>query len=1097
MECPRCHSGNTENARFCNQCGFRLKDSPQPEFSKPEHPGTYTPSHLTDKILNTRGSIEGERKLVTVLFADVAGFTHISESLDPEDVHGIMDGCFKILMDEIHKYEGTINQFTGDGVMALFGAPLALEDHAQRACYAALSIRSALKGYDHQIREQFGVAFKMRIGLNSGPVVVGAIGDDLRMDYTAIGDTTNLSARMESLAEPGMIRVSRNTYKLAGAYFQFKSLGKTIVKGKNEPQESFYLTGASHVTSRLDASVVRGLTRYTGRDEELLILTSLFETTRSGSGRIAGIMGEPGAGKSRLIHELQKRIGGNMTWLEGRCLQTGRSTPFLPFKDILRSCFDVVSTDSPREIAEKIEFTLNDLNMADEISVSACRDLLSIPTKCKRWKALTPQERKEKTVSALKQILVTISRGKPMVLAIDDLHWIDKASESFIDPLIQSIETAPILLILLYRPEYHPVWADNYFHSEIALEQLSGNDSLALIRSIAGNVSVSPELCRFIISRAEGNPLFVEELTRSLLTDHTVNKKKAHLLLDLDAVSDRVPQNIQGIIAARMDRLEDEFKEVIQMAAVIGRDFTVPVLEAITGLKGTLDSSLSRLQELEFIYQKSLFPELEYFFKHALTQEVAYNSLLRSKRAQCHEHIAAAMEKIYSHRLDEIYEIVAHHYEKSKNTRKAYTYLKLSAQKALRNYFTWEAWSYLKKALKVLNNLPAGDEHDQKELEILHMMIVPIIALGLPEDSIDYLEQGLRISKKMGDQKGIIRFSGNSGVYYNNHGESKKGIAYIEKAFESAEGIDDLDAMAQTGPDICLAYINLGQYKKVIPIAQRINQAIESQNRQDDFFGGLVNIYSVTQVTTAFCMGMLGRFKGVFDICGKGLATAEHYGGPESMGFCEFLTGAVHLAKGNYEKSRDLLQRGVNHFENSNFYWHLPICLSTLGLAETYLGNPSDGLIRARQALKMNREVGTAWHLSEQIMNLGICHYGLAHYHRAKKAFENALDKSRESHEEHMEAKALICLGRTTWETDPSDADSALRYITKGIKILKALETLPDLGLGYYFTGKILNRNGDKTGALEYLKKAERLFEEMEIVPLLDKTRSEKERTNK
>jgi class 3 adenylate cyclase len=683
-----------------------MAEAGPPAVTTEPKPLSYTPKFLADKILTTRGSIEGERKLVTVLFADVTNFTAISEKLDPEEMHQVMDGCFAILMEEIHKIEGTINQFTGDGVMALFGAPLAHEDHAQRACHAALAIQKALLDYNATIKQRHGADFKMRIGLNSGPVVVGAIGDDLRMDYTAIGDTTNLSARMESLADPGTTRVSWNTYRLAGDYFEFKSLGTTRVKGKAEPQETYELKGPSRVTSRLDASAAHGLTSYAGRREELATLVKAFDKARTGSGQVLGILGEPGAGKSRLIYELRKSLDAGVTYLEGRCLQFGKSIAFLPLRDIVRTYFDVSDVDSPVAVTRKLMHYIEGLGLKNDESLAACRDLLGVPVDSGNWLTLAPKERKEKTFGVLRDFLLRESRKNPLVLVVDDLHWIDKTSEEFLDYLIRKLPQASILLLLVYRPEYRHERANRPGYHEISLTQLPRETGAKLIESILENTEISPDLIDFVLRRSDGNPLFIEELTRTLLESGAIRMASSGYVLDLNAAATNVPENIHGIIAARMDRLEGDVKRVVQMAAVIGRDFALRVLQRITGLHEELTPYLTSLQNLEFIYQKHLYPELAYIFKHALIQEVAYNSLLRQKRARYHEQAARAMEQLYVDRLEESYEILAHHYDKSENAEKAHTYLKLSGEKAIRTHFVSEAYDYLKKALTALDRQP-------------------------------------------------------------------------------------------------------------------------------------------------------------------------------------------------------------------------------------------------------------------------------------------------------------------------------------------------------------------------------------------------------
>jgi class 3 adenylate cyclase len=434
--CPSCGEKIPLGKKFCGECGHKFDETPASPSLDYDQPKSYTPKFMADKILTTRSSIEGEHKLVTVLFADVANFTGISESLDPEDVHQIMDGCFKILMDEIHKYEGTINQFTGDGVMALFGAPLSHEDHGQRACFASLAIQAAMGTYGEEIKRRHGVDFNMRIGLNSGSVVVGAIGDDLRMDYTAIGDTTNLAARMESMAEPGGILVTLNTFKLIKEYFELNSLGEVQVKGKSEAQEVFQLVGTSKVITRLDASATRGLTKFIGRGDETDTLMQAFEKARSGSGQVVGIVGEAGVGKSRLIFELRKSLQDQVTYLEGRCVQIGESIPFLPLLDVIKGYFDINEGDQEAVIQGKLKEKIGELDDKLLRDLPALEDLLSLSVDDKEWVKLEPKEKRDRTFEALRDLLIRLSQEKLLILVIDDLHWMDKTSEEFLDYLI-------------------------------------------------------------------------------------------------------------------------------------------------------------------------------------------------------------------------------------------------------------------------------------------------------------------------------------------------------------------------------------------------------------------------------------------------------------------------------------------------------------------------------------------------------------------------------------------------------------------------------------------------------------------------------------
>ncbi|NNG07559.1 MAG: AAA family ATPase, partial [Desulfobacteraceae bacterium] len=626
-ECPNCEAKIPLGKKFCGACGHKLESPPEKPSEAPpldySNPASYTPKHLADKILTTRSSIEGERKLITVLFLDVANFTGISERLDPEQVHEIMDGTFKILMDEIHKYEGNINQFTGDGVMALFGAPLAHEDHAQRACNASLAIQKALKSYAKKINERHGVGFKARIGLNSGSVVVGAIGDDLRMDYTAKGDTTNLAARMESMAEPGSVLLTASTQRLAKDYFDLKPLGKVPVKGKAEPQEIYELLGVSKVVTRLDASVAKGLTQYMGRKREMESLMACYERVEAGVGQVVGIIGEAGVGKSRLILELRGKLPQNHAYLEGHCLPYGSSIPFLPLLDIIRSFFDIQEGEPEKQSKEKMrEKTLGlDENLTH--ALPAFQDLLCPPAEDESWSNLEPKEKRLKTFEAIRDLLIRLSQVRPLILMVDDLHWTDKTSEEFLDYFVGWLANTRVLLLLLYRPEYIHPWGSKSYYSQIRLDQLSAGTSAELIQSILERGEVVPEIMEIILTRAAGNPLFMEELTKTLLENGSIKKDNHRYVLTVEASDVQVPDNVQGIIAARMDRLKDKIKRTMQVASVIGRDFAFSILQTITGTRDELKAHLLDLQNLEFIYEKSLFPELEYIFKHAVTQEVA------------------------------------------------------------------------------------------------------------------------------------------------------------------------------------------------------------------------------------------------------------------------------------------------------------------------------------------------------------------------------------------------------------------------------------------------------------------------------------------
>jgi len=1087
--CPQCGSENLPRDKFCGECGHDLgkpKEAPPIDYAEPQ---SYTPKFLVDKILTTRRSIEGERKLVSVLFADVANYTSISEKLDPEEIHQIMDGCFSILMDEIHRYEGTINQFTGDGVMALFGAPVAHEDHTQRACHAALSIQKGMGEYGERIKKDYGVDFKMRIGLNSGPVIVGSIGDDLRMDYTAIGDTVNLASRMESMANPGAILVSRATHKIAKDFFEFDPLGRVQVKGKEEPQEVYELTKAGEVKTRIEASVARGLAKFVGRPREMEALREAFDKARSGSGQVVGIVGEAGVGKSRLILELRGMLPkGQYTYLEGRCLHYGGSMAYLPILDILRSYFEIKEGDREFLIKRKMEGKILRLDENLKGVLPPFHELLSLKVKNEAYLKLEPKQKREKTFEAMRNLLVRDSQNKPLLLVVEDVHWIDKTSEEFLDYLIGWLANTQILLILLYRPEYTHSWGSKSFYNKIGVDQLSTRSSAELVQSILGGAEVAPELRRLILSRTGGNPLFVEELTRTLLENGSIERKDQRCVLSRNASDIQVPGTIHGIIAARMDRLEESLKRIMLVASVIGREFAYPILQAVTGMGEELKSYLLDLQGLEFIYEKSLFPELEYIFKHTLTQEVAYDSLLLKKKKVIHEKIGGAIEHIYPKRVEEFYEVLAYHYAKSENAEKAYQYQRLCGNKAARNHSVWEAFRYYKEAIKVLKKGPEIVENKKERIEVIHLMTIPMVLLGYPEDSLRVLQEGLRLSKEVGDGRSLTTFYGTIRNYYIHRGKPLVGIQDSEHCFEEARKTQDIELMASNAFDLCTSYTAAGRFLKTIEVAPRVLDLLEKTKRESEFFSRPINIYSGLCTYYGHSLGHSGNFEEGKVFCDKGLRTAGGIDDLRTLGFVELYYGYFLTTKGDGKSALGHFQNSIKYLEEVKWIFLLGLAWSGLGIAYHYLGEMETARKHIEKGLRIQIDARIEWRLSFHYWYLGATHLDLGDLKSARSFIDEALKLSEKNNEKHIEGTSRTLLGRISGKTDPSQNNKARECILRGIKILEELKLKPLYAQGYLFLGELYVDGGQKEKALQNLKRAEVMFREMKMDYWLAKT---------
>jgi class 3 adenylate cyclase/tetratricopeptide (TPR) repeat protein len=1102
VKCPKCRFANTEGAKFCNECGAKLElicpscakvnlpgskfcnecGQPltaamgvPPDYSKPQ---SYTPKFLADRILTTRSAMEGERKLVTVLFADVANFTSISEKLDPEEIHEIMDGCFKILMDEIHKYEGTINQFTGDGVMALFGAPLAHEDHAQRACHAALAIQSSLDRYGQRLKEDLSIDFKMRIGLNSGPVVVGAIGDDLRMDYTAIGDTINLASRMQTSAAPGAILVSAHTHRLAKDFFAFTSLGKLPMKGKEEPQDAFILLSRSEVKTRIEASASAGLTRFIGRTREMETLSEILDKARSGSGQVVGIVGEAGVGKSRIILEV-KRLFPDTAFLEGRCLHYGSSMAYLPILDILRSYFGIKEGEQELTLRRKIKEKISSLDEKLRTVLPPFFDLLSLKVDDAAYMKLEPKEKREKIFEALRDLFIRECQSHPLILIVEDLHWIDKTSEEFLDYLIGWLANTRILLVLLYRPEYTHRWGNKSYFTAIRVDQLPLSTSAELVQSILSGGEIVPELKNLILSKAAGNPLFMEELTHSLLENGSIEMIDNQYLLKKKPADIEIPDTIQGIIAARMDRLDESLKRIMHVAAVIGREFAFRLLQAILEMKEELKAQLLNLQGLEFIYEKRLFPELEYVFKHALTQEVAYNSLLLTRRREIHERIGHAIEEIYPDRLEEFYEMLAYHYSRSDNKESAYHYAKLSGGKAMQSCSNQEAFQYYKDAFTILKEEPGTAENKRELLDVVILMATPMHRLNYPENSSSILEEGERLVKEVGDKKSIATLYSFISLFHLHSGNPALGREYLEEAFREAEKIGDIEIIARVAPNLCISYGSSGNYAKIPDVALQVIALLEKTHRERDFFTSQWNAYAVLHALYGQSLGLLGEFAKGEQFCEKGLSLAREINHLFSIGLAEIYYEALFLEKGDGEKALWHAQSAIEYLERSQAKHLLPIAWGLLGSGYHLLGNLDSALESAEKALKMQRDTGLPLYLSLHHATLGRIHADTGNWSEARLHAEQALALARTNHERYVEGRAWILLGSVIGKTEPSNTQKAEEHILQGMKIADELKIKPYYAQGCFALGKLYAGAGHKEKARENLTKARAMFEEM------------------
>jgi len=728
MKCPRCQHESPSGAKFCEECATPLaracascgnplsataKFCPecahpvaagvatQPRFASPE---TYTPKHLAEKILTSKGALEGERKQVTVLFADMKGSMELLADRDPEEARKLLDPVIENMMEAVHRYEGTVSNLMGDGIMALFGAPLSHEDHAVRACYAALRMQESVSRYADGVRRTEGVPIQIRVGLNSGEVVVGAIGNDLKMDYTAVGQTVHLASRMEQMAMPGSIMMTAAALALAEGYVEVKPLGPLPVKGLETPIEVYELSRAATVRSRFQIAAARGLTRFVGRESELDQLRQALERARAGHGQVTAVVGEPGVGKSRLYWEFS-HSHLPQGWLspESRSVSYGKATNYLPIIELLRVYFDIEHADDSRKIREKVTGKLLSLDRQLEPYLAPILWLLDVSIKEEKWERLDPPQRRQRVLDGVKRLLLCESQVQPVMVLFEDLHWIDTETQVFLDSLVESLPTARMLLLVNYRPEYNHGWGSKTYYRQIQIDPLPPESAEALLDALVGTDGKLFQLKRLVIDKTDGNPFFIEECVRSLAETGILAGERGAYRLTRSPEGFQVPATAKAILAARIDRLAPEDKRLLQAAAVIGTDVPWALLQAVANEpEDRLRRGLAQLQATEFLYETRLFPDLEYTSRHALTHEVAYGSLLSERRRDLHARIMEAMEALYNDRLDEQVEKLAYHAFRSEIWGKAIHYIRQAGVKACERSANREAVAYFEQGLGVL-----------------------------------------------------------------------------------------------------------------------------------------------------------------------------------------------------------------------------------------------------------------------------------------------------------------------------------------------------------------------------------------------------------
>ncbi|MBX9964480.1 MAG: AAA family ATPase [Burkholderiales bacterium] len=1045
-------------------------------------PDTYTPKHLAEKILTSKITLEGERKQVTVLFADLQGSMELLADRDPESARQLLDPVLEHMMEAVHRFEGTVNQVMGDGIMALFGAPIAHEDHAVRACYAALRMQEKVKQYAQGVRRTEAVSVQIRVGLNSGEVVVRAIGNDLHMDYTAVGHTTHLAARMEQLATPGSTLVTANTLRLAEGFVRVAPLGPVNVKGVTEPVEVYELEGAGTARTRLQAAALRGLTRFVGRDAEVEHLGRALGQAGAGHVQVVAIVGEAGVGKSRLVYEFvhSHRVQGWLT-LEAASASYGRATSYLPVIGLLKSYFKIDDRDDHRQMREKVIGKLLTLDESLRSLVPPLLALLDVAVDDPVWRVLDPPHRKQRTLDAVKRLLLRESQVQPLLVFFEDLHWIDGETQALLDSLVEGLGFARLMILVSYRPEYVHRWGNKTAYSQLRLDSLPVENASQLLGALLGSDPGLVPLTAMLVKR--GNPFYLEETVRTLVETGTLAGERGAYHLTRPVEGLQVPATVQTMLEARIDRLPAEEKQLLQAASVIGMHVPHPLLAAVMDRpEEALRRQLSHLQEAEFIYETQLFPDLEYSFKHALTCEVGYSSLLRDRRRQVHAQIVAAIEQLHADRLGEHVERLAHHAAGGQLWDRALRYGHLAGARAFDRSAAREALIHFEQARAALEQLPESPEHTRRLVDICFDERNALFALGDFVRMGTVLGEAQTLAGAMGDQRRL----GWALAYFAHRCsflcEHTQAIEAGERARTTAEAIGDTALLVVANYYLGQALWFSGDPRRGTDPLRAAIALLEGASPSERY--GMTALSAVVvRWALAEVLAEQGSFDEAIVVGEEGLRIANTTGHRQSEVYARYGMGYAYLRRGEFAAAGRILEPSLALCRELEIRVALPFVAASLGAAYAGSGRAPEAVTLLEEALEAFTRMEILGLRSLSATFLGEAYLAQGRDRDALVQAERALSIARMQGERAWEAWALKLLG-TIYAREPAGVPDAGRD-RAALVYREALVLATELGMQplaahlHLDIGKLCLASNQREAGREHIANATASFREM------------------
>jgi len=1079
MICSSCASDNPVGSRFCSNCGHALVDEPSARAAWASHASP--PRHLAERV-RSAAVTKGERKHVTVLFADLRNSMELLSARDPEDARALLDPVLERMMAAVHEYDGLVNQVMGDGIMALFGAPLALEDHAVRAAYAALRMQENVRAYAAELPRALGAVITIRVGLNSGDVLVRSIGSDLRMDYTAVGQTTHLASRMEQAAAPGSILVTSDTATLVAGYVVLESLGPVRIKGVPAPMEVFEIVRGGQARSRLQAAAARGLTPFVGRAPEIRQMETALARARAAHGQIVGVVGEAGVGKSRLLWEfLHSDRTEGCTILEGQSASYAKGVAYGPIIDLLRKYFDIQERQDQEAIRVHVANQLQERDSSLVPFVSAFLALLDVPVHDADWARLDPLLRRARTIEGIRRLLAVESRRRPVVFALEDLNWADSETDAVVNAVIEMLPNWRILVLASYRPEYRHDWEAHGAYVALSLDPLLPENVETLLSSLLGDDPSLDHLKTILREQTGGNPLFLEESVQALVETEVLMGTRGAYRLSRPLPTVHIAPSLLALIAARIDRLPAVDKQLLQSAAVIGKDVPAALLESIAELsEDDLRMSLTRLQAADFLHERSLFPDLEYTFKHALTHEVTYGSLLKDRRRALHGRIVDAIASLYRDRRLEHVERLAHHAQQSERWPEAVQYCWQAGAKAMARSANREAVAYLDQGLEALGRCADDRQMLEQAFDIRLDLRSALVPLGEFPRIFQTLHELESLADRLGDRRRQGLVAALMAGAYPNLGRSDQASVYGERAREIAAEVGDMtvDVLAHTY--LGASSFFLGQYARSVECTQRVVEILPAA-RSHDSFGVAIRPAVFARGFLCWSLSELGRFDEAEVAARDALDLAEAIGHPQTVVAGLLSIGTFHVRRGDVEYAIAPFERARELCQQHDVPLWKPVFASFLGYSLALSARFAEAEALLREALEQAALMRMMVFHTQMIMWLSEARLLMGDVAEAATLSNDALESARDKREAGLEGWALRLAADVTMHRQPLELAGAEVLYRQALRQAEQLGMRPLIARCHLGLGSLYRRGGKDHDARMQLGTAGALLREMRI----------------